>query len=232
MPDGILGGTGFDWGGLDEQLQDADWGGGTERPDPEPISLEPESEPGEHVQPDAAGEPYTEPDATAVGGATRRPRGAAAYERKIRGLFATAIKATAQHPATVPDSAALILYSPKVAQTVGELAATDPRIARGIDMLTEGTENPYLSAALALAPLAFQLARNHEPVLEPKTRGFRIPFLMRQPFRLPIKLGIRLGALRNMTHEPSSIAEHVFGNAQVRAAFERQDVKIAWRGRR
>lgn len=223
MTDSTLGSTGFDFSRIEDQLSDAEWGESSNDPDAPPVTLEPEAVPPEPT------DDYVTPDASAVGGKHRRPRGAIAYEGKLRSIFATAIKSTAQHPNTVPDSAALILYSPKVAQKLGDLAAQNERLANGIDMIMEGTDNPVLAAAVAIAPLVFQLARNHEPVLEPRARGFRIPLLMKKPFRLPIKLGIRLGVFRNATFEPSSIADTVFGDPAVLAAFAKQDIKVAWR---
>lgn len=220
---GLYGSTGFSWSGVADQISDSDWGSSDDRPPPEPISLDPE-----HGTAAPETEQSTVPDASAVGGKHRRKRGAVAYEGKVRSVFSGLIKATAKHEGTAPDSAAMILYSPKIAQAFGDLAAEDPRIARGIDILMEG-DSPYLIAAMALAPLLFQVARNHEPVLEPQARGFRIPLLMKKPFRFPIKIGVRLGFFRNWTYEPASIARHVFGNQEVQEAFKRQDITVAWR---
>lgn len=230
--DGIAGGTGYDWNAAQfaDQLDDSEFVG---QGDPtfggpaEPISLDPEPEIPDTSPADDPG--YVHADASTIGGSPRRQRGAAAYERKLRAIFATGIKITAQRPSTVPDSAALIIYSPKVAKTVGELAASDPRIARGIDVLFDGTNSPWLNAAVALAPLASQMIRNHEPVLEPRSRGLKVPFT-RITFNFPFKLGIKLGILRNVTNEPQSFADWVFSQPEVQEAFKRQEVPLAWRG--
>lgn len=214
--------------GLADQINDDEFIGsvGNTRQEADPIVLGPEGDiPG--IDDDEIGEP----DASVItGGKASRPRGAATYERKLRRVFAFAIKLTAQRPSTAPDSAALILMSPKVAQTVGELAATEPRIARGIDMLFEGTDSPYLNAIIAIMPLTAQIARNHEPILEPKSRGIKIPILNRH-IGLPFKIGLRLPWLRNVTSEPSSLADHVFGHPAVQEVFRKQQVPIGWRAR-
>jgi hypothetical protein len=225
MSDEYEGSHGFDWNAAEihDTLDSGDFGQSEGR-EPDPITLEPESDI------PSAGEAVLTPDASTVGGKGTRTRGAAGYEKKLRKIFATAIKITAQRESTAPDAAALIMMSPKVAQSGGDLAAVDARFARGIDMLFDGSENPYLNFAVAMLPLAAQIARNHEPTLEPKSRGIRIPILNRR-ISIPFKLGIRIGALRSVTNEPRSIADYVLNDPAVREAFAKQEVPVAWNNR-
>jgi len=156
----------------------------------------------------------------------KRSRTAKEYEKKLRELSNVAFRATVNHPATLPDAAAIIMYAPQIAEKWGDLADADARVKRGIDMITDGTENPYAAAILSTLPLVMQFVRNHEPVLEPQARGIRIPFTKRViPFRF--KLGIKLGKLRNMTEDPANLMTHVFENSDIKTALEKQGIKVA-----
>lgn len=227
---GFEGGTGF--GDITDLDLDSSLFDGPEGSDEQSPELILPGEPGAEPDADAIGQhAYTEPDPNAIGGKERRARGVATYERKLRSIFAKAIKATAQRESTVPDSAALILYSPAIAKAGADLAAHDPRIARGVDMLFDGVENPYLNTVAALLPLFAQTVRNHEPVLEPKVRGLRVPLLgWRIP--IPFKIGVKIPWLRVWSDEPTSVADHVFSSLLVQQRFQDQGVPIAWRPRR
>lgn len=174
--------------------------------------------------PDQA-ESFDEPDTSIIKG-QRRKNGAAGYEKKTASILSFLTKLAVQRPGLQADAAAFIMHAPTVAEKVGDLAAVDDKIARGIDFLTEGTESPYLAAMIAVSPLLLQLMRNHEPVLEPAPRGFRIPFSKRR-IRIPFKFGIRLGGLKAMTNDPDKLASYVLSHPKVLAAFEKQGINVA-----
>lgn len=176
---------------------------------------------------------YDEPDPKFVKG-RKRPRGAVTYEGKVNSVLNSAVRFAVTNPATVPDAAAILQYGPGFSEKLGELAATDPKVARAIDWLTEGTENTYLAFATAALPLVMQIVRNHEPVLEPKTRG--IPYGRKDPktgqrktFRL--KFGVKLGRLRAVTVDPKLLESNVFDNEHMIIALEKQGITVN-RGRR
>lgn len=157
---------------------------------------------------------------------SRKPSGAAGYEKKIRGLLKSAFNGTVSHTATVADAAAIFQYQDGIVEKGALLAVDNKNFARGIDFLTEGTENATIAFALAALPLVAQLLRNHEPVLEPAPRGFTIPIIKRK-IKIPIKVGIKLGRLRDFTYEPKHMYGVVFNNPEVRATLEKQGTKVA-----
>jgi len=158
-----------------------------------------------------------QPDATIID-PKKRSRTAEAYEKKMRGLFRTGFHLTVSHPATRPDAAAIVMHAPEISKKIGDLADADPRIKKGIDFLTEGTENPYLAVIAASVPFALQLLRNHEPQLVPAQRGIKIPFTKRH---IAFKFGIKLGRLRAATVPSEDLTSFVFGNAGVRDAMKK-----------
>lgn len=167
---------------------------------------------------------YDQPDERFVK-ATGRKRGAVGYEKKVTSLLQTLTQVMVNSENTIPDSAALVMYGPKVATAWGDLAANDANIARAIDWLTEGTENPYLSAIVATAPLALQILRNHEPAAELSDRkGIKIPFTGK---RYKPKFTIKLGKLRNVTHDPDTLVSHVFGNPNIQAAMAKNGIDVS-----
>lgn len=158
--------------------------------------------------------------------AKRRVGGAPEYERKLKGLLKGAFDLTVGNTATVADAASIYQYQAKIVEKGAVLAVKNQTFARGIDFLTEGTENPAIAFAAAVLPLALQIIRNHEPVLEPAPRGIKIPFTKRT-FRIPIKVGIKLGRLRAATYEPRHMYNVVLGNPDVVATLTKQGVTIA-----
>lgn len=153
-----------------------------------------------------------------------RPSGAVKYERKTRALLNIAMRSTVESPQTVADAAAIIMYGPTLAEKMGNLAATDERVARGIDFITEGTENPYAAVAFATFPLVLQVLRNHEPQIEIKPRGIKIPFSKGK--RLNFKFGVKLGKLRRITNDPEAFTKHVM-NPEILDALRKQGVNVA-----
>jgi hypothetical protein len=170
-------------------------------------------------------EAFDSPDASFVKPPPRK-RNAAAYEKKIKGLFQVPLRYAVTHEATVPDAAAILMYGPGIASAWGNAAAHDERIARAVDFLTTGTENPLAAAVLSTAPLFLQMVRNHEPQLEPTTRGIRVPFT-RGKRVLKLRIGIKLNRLRPLTNDPEKFADHVFNAPDVRDMLTKQGVGVA-----
>ena len=171
---------------------------------------------------------YDTPDEQFVQ-AMPRGRTAKTYEKKIKSVMNVLFRQTVAHQSTVPDAAAILMYGPNFAEKWGDLAEHDKRIRRGVDMLLDGTENPYLAAALATAPLLLQVYRNHEEALSPsgaveaikksrqnaklrEPRKVRIPFTKRY---LEFRWKVNLPAVKNMTNEPQQLAAYVFNNPQI-----------------
>jgi hypothetical protein len=135
------------------------------------------------------------------------------------------MRVTIQNPATVPDAAAIIMYGPDVSRSMGDLAAHDIRVRRAIDFISDGADNPYFAAVAALAPLALQILRNHEPVAEVSpVRKIRIPFTKRF---FTIKFKIKLGKLRNMSNDPQEFTAHVLSNEGIVNELQRQGIFVA-----
>lgn len=159
------------------------------------------------------------------------------YQKKVRRVMATAFRFTVGQRATVPDAAAIIMHGPELAEKAGILADKDPRFRRGIDMLTEGTENPYLAFAFAAIPLAMQVFRNHEDVLSPRAiiearkqykayqeanptpgKEWRIPGTKR---KIRVRFRLHFPAIRNFTNDPNALSQYVFLNPDMVEAMQR-----------
>lgn len=175
---------------------------------------------------------YDRPDSS-VGAKRKRSTKAVHYEKKIGNLFNGAFRILVSHPATVGDGAAIMMHGPEIAEKAGDLAAQNTQFARAIDMLTEGSENPYFNLLAATAPLVIQMVRNHENA-KPSTvvREIRIPFTkkmvkLRFKFRLP-KMPPQV---RNLSHDPETLKQHVFTDAAVAAMLKREGINVAWRNR-
>lgn len=175
---------------------------------------------------------YDQPDPAAVK-PPRRPRNAAAYERKLTGVLQGLITELAPHEATQPDAAVLIMHGPKFCTTWGNAAAEHDQVARAIEWLSQPTDNALLLAMMATVPIVLQVVRNHEPVLQPQPRGLRLPFLKDsdgnpRTLRLP-KVGIRLTNVPGYaaaTNDPQKLREHVFSNPDIIAQLRKQGVKL------
>lgn len=176
---------------------------------------------------------YDRPDST-VGAKRKRSTKAMHYEKKIGNLFNGAFRLLVSHPATVGDGAAIMMHGPEIAEKAGDLAAQNTQFARAIDMLTEGSENPYLNLLTAAAPLAIQMIRNHENAKPADVfREIRIPFIkktfkLRFKFRLP-KMP---SPVRNLSHDPDTLTRHVFTDEAVAAMIKREGINVAWRANR
>lgn len=160
-----------------------------------------------------------------------RSRKAVAYEKKTASLFNGLFRVAIANPATVPDAAAITMHAKPISAAMGDLADADPRIERAIDFITSGTENPYANMVAATIPLVLQLVRNHEPVLEPKMRGVKIPFGKRKGERLTLKFGVRLNGIpRNLTNDPNTLSDYVFNDPRVIDALRKQGLNVVRNG--
>lgn len=176
--------------------------------------------------------PFDEPDSRVVR-EPRRKNGSGHYEQQLAAINRAAIKTLAKREETLPDAAILLLQGPDFCKAWGNAAAEHDKIARAIEWLAEPTDNPLLLAIFATAPIVLQMFRNHEPMLQPKPRGFRVPFLKdkdgnRRVIRLP-KIGIRLDNIPGYeaaTNEPSWLVRHVFGNADVQKELKKQGIDV------
>jgi len=182
--------------------------------------------------PTAPDENYTQPDPNVAQEKKRTPT-AKRYEAKMNGVMSSLFKASVNKPGYVADAAAISLYGGNFAEKVGDVAAHDPRIAKFLDTLDGGVDNPYLALVAAGLPFALQLIRNHEPQLEPNVRLFRIPFSKskKRPQGRTVtfkKLGIKLGFLRHQTDDPERLYRYVFDeNPMMRPAMEAQKITVA-----
>jgi hypothetical protein len=169
-------------------------------------------------------------DKKLISGDRRKP-GALKYEKKMRSVFRDLALMTVVNPRTQYDFAAITLHGPQAAEAIGDLAAVDSKVARGVDMLSEGASNPYVACIIACAPLALQIARNHEDEEFSTPAGIRIPFI-KKTIRLPklrwrFKIGPKLRAI--FTQDKQEIAQRVFTDPDVIEALKSRGVVFAER---
>lgn len=170
-----------------------------------------------------ANEQYTEPDADLIDKPARSAK-AKQYEKKLKRGFGNLTRIALSRPQTVADGATLMLYAPKVSESWGDLAVGNKTISGAIEMFEQTTSSPVTAAIAATAPMLMQIVRNHEASLEPKIREIKFG---RFRFKLPRKIGIRLGLFRNYTDEPKSIIDHVFSDPRIIASLEKNRVIVA-----
>jgi hypothetical protein len=137
------------------------------------------------------------------------------------------MRALAAKPNTVSDAAAIIQHGPIVASKLGDLADQDEHVRKAVDFITAGTENPYVSLALAALPLAAQIIRNHETDDLSRHVQVRIPFTKRT-LKLPLKLRLKNPFLRSVTQRPDVLSETTFGNPAIAEALASQNIDVAW----
>jgi hypothetical protein len=154
----------------------------------------------------------------------RRKAHAREYEDKLRGLFLVGTQIGLQSPNTVADAVTIIVHGPKVAQTMGDLAAENEMVANAIDFITKPSDSASTAAILAAFPMVLQLVRNHEPVAETSGRIIRIPYTKRE---IKLRFNIKLGRLRNMTQDPDELTDHVLAIPDISAAIEKWGIKVA-----
>lgn len=165
---------------------------------------------------------FTEQAAEFAGDGPKRSKRAKQYEDKAADILRFAMRLTAESPATVADAAAIVAYGDDVSEKLGDLAAEDVRVARMIDFINGGTENPYLNVAMVAMPLVLQVIRNHEMEVE-TSKTFRI---FRREFKIPFKLQLKNKILRKMTHRPKDMVDKTFV-PEVRAAMQKQGINVA-----
>lgn len=194
-----------------------------------PVADEAAFEPVE--EPTIPDEHYDEPDPS-LAKERRRPRNAAAYEKKVHTLLSNISTFLVQNDSTQPDAAAIYQYGGDMASAWGNLAADNDTVARAIDYLTEGSDNPVLAAAIATMPFVLQIVRNHEPELQPKPREISVPFTRkRMRFKVPFKVGVTLGRLHGMTHDPDEFTNAVLGNPTIAGELQKRGISVRKRGR-
>lgn len=160
----------------------------------------------------------------------RKRNGAGEYERKIKAGINTGIRFLVEHESTVPDAAILMLAGPSLAETWGNAAAYDKRIARVIDFITKPSDDPVSLAIMTSIPVVFQALRNHEPQLETVQTGLRIPFRRNpdgSPKRIRIRFGIKLKRLRPLTNDPKALSDQVFRDPRVVESMKKQGLRVA-----
>jgi len=154
------------------------------------------------------------------------------YEQKVNSVLKEVLRYRLT-PSGLPDAAAILTYGPSFAQRAGQLADHDPNAAKVLDMLT-APDSPWVMFVVAAIPFIGQVFRNHEaqikaiPANARKTRAerkaersaqpraeFRIPGTKRT-VKVPFRIRLPLGVFRASTMEPVVLANHVFGNAEVR----------------
>lgn len=189
--------------------------------DSEPFEFSDEVPPQEEV--------YDEPSSTFIKKPKRSPN-AVYYQKKVNNIFRDMFLVMAANPRTVADSAAIVMEGPGIAEKAGDLAAHDEKFAKAIDMITQGTENPYLALAWTAAPLLFQFIRNHETDVQPTLKSWRIPFTKKT---LNFKWKFRLGKkARNLTNDPRQLTDYVFSDPDIAEMIRKEDIKVAWKPKR
>jgi hypothetical protein len=183
----------------------------------------------------------------------RKPRTAISreYETRVKAMLKAGVFG-AINLGDLPDAAAIIHYGPDWAAAVGDLADADERIRKGLDMLTTPA-NPYAMFLVASIPLATQLIRNHEKQAQTARLTFRqrrayrkehpaefaststtfgIPvgfgrhINIRFRFRIRNPLKLIASSARSQTFEPDGLTVKVFSDAKLRAALEKQGIRI------
>jgi hypothetical protein len=172
---------------------------------------------------------------------SRRPPRAKQYQKKVQKFLNTLMRSAAQHPSTVPDAAAIIMYGPDFCEKLGDLANHDARVRRGVDFIMEGAENPYLAFAIAALPMAAQVYRNHQQEMAPRAivesvkrgraaakdqpgRKIRIPFTKRT---ISVRFRIHFPSVENFSNEPTALTEYVFGDEKIKAALVKAGIEVA-----
>lgn len=170
-------------------------------------------------------EQYDEPDKNFFKGARRKP-GSADYENKVKSALNDVMRICIASPTTEPDAAALIMYGSQFSRAMGDLAAENEWVRKGIDFVAGGTTSPIGMAIATGMPLVLQILRNHESKLKADipTKRIKIPFTKRY---LTIKLRVNLGKrLRNMTNDPQEFRHWVLDNPAIREALKKQGIQF------
>jgi hypothetical protein len=151
-----------------------------------------------------------------------------------------------------PDAATTLWYGPGAATAMGDLAASNIYIAKGVDIITSPS-SPVAQAIMVLMPYLSQLARNHEKQLAEIPSRFNMGKQARQqrkaakaeapeepPLtlkvgkrRIPIRWRFRPKFLRyftagvmSQTKEPNLMAATVFMDPKVQRQLEKMGIII------
>lgn len=152
-----------------------------------------------------------------------------------------------------PDAATILWHGPGAATAIGDLAANNIYIGRGVDIITSPS-SPVAQAIVTLLPLISQLARNHEKQLQELPSRFAMgrearatrklareaERLTEPPLtlkvgkrRIPIRWRFRPKVLRyltagvmSQTREPNLMAAQVFTDPKVRRQLEKMGIIV------
>lgn len=174
----------------------------------------------------------------------RKTPTAADYEKKVQSVLKEVVKFRlgAGTPSGLADVAAVLAMGPDLAERAGILADADERAKKTLDILT-APDNPWLMFAFAGIPLICQLFRNHEDQLKKvpgqvkKTRAERkaaraarprpVIHIGKREIRLPFRLSVHFGFLRQSTYDPQYLVNQVMGSDKVRTAlYKKYGVQI------
>jgi hypothetical protein len=164
-----------------------------------------------------------------IADAPDRTKRAKEYEKKTNGILNQIMRICLAKENTVADGAAIINYGEAFSSKMGDLADQDERVRRGIDLITSGTENPYIALLFAAIPLGAQILRNHEQTEVRTERHIRIPFT-KKTIRIPFKFRIKLGPrVRSMTASPDRLIAATLMNPEIMQALAEENIYVAWK---
>lgn len=172
--------------------------------------------------------PATDPPKSPILNAAQRTKRAREYEDKVDGLLGNIMEVCVASERTVADGAAILAYGPAFSSKAGDLADADAHVRRVIDIITAGSENPYLAFGLAALPLVAQVLRNHETEDMGRMLDVKIPFTKRS-FKLKLRFKLRNPFLRSVTKDPAFLNKSVFENPEIAAALAANGVDVAYR---
>jgi hypothetical protein len=154
------------------------------------------------------------------------------YETKVNSVLKEILRYRLT-PTGLPDAAAILTYGPDFAMRAGQLADTDPGVAKVLDMLT-APDSPWVTFALVAIPFFGQLFRNHEaqikelPAKARMSRAERKAEKATQPraevripgtkrtIKVPFRIKLPLGIFRASTVAPEVLVHNVMSNPDIR----------------
>lgn len=173
------------------------------------------------------------------------------YNKRVKSMLKAGMFG-AINTGNLSDAAAIVHYGPDFATAMGDLADTDERIRKVMDMITTPA-NPYAMAFMVSLPFLAQLFRNHEEVLREvpatwrerrKARRYsssgddtaattatvKLPFgrkiNLRFRLRLRNPLKLFMAGARSRTYSPDTLTVKVFSDPKLRTALEKQGIRI------
>lgn len=164
-----------------------------------------------------------------IAAAPERTKRAEEYEGRVSDLLNQVMRMCVGNESTVPDAATILTYGPAFASKLGDLADHDVRVRRAVDLISSGTDNPYIAMTIATLPFVMQIVRNHEATDLTRRVEIKIPFTKRS-VRVPFKFRLKNKALRGMTVQPEMLAHSVFSNPAIVQALQAQGLDIEMNG--